>query len=78
MNHIFEFFHCFYAFIRLYSYYVLGCQKQIVQEKVCQTDGPMDTSDEDDDASDDDVDDDDLDDDKDDEDQEMEDEGKIL
>ncbi|KAJ8938221.1 hypothetical protein NQ318_007643 [Aromia moschata] len=50
---------------------------QILKKKtpLPQTDGPMDTSDEDDDGSDDDNDDDDLDDDKDEDDQEMEDEG---
>ncbi|XP_018571113.1 transcription initiation factor IIA subunit 1-like [Anoplophora glabripennis] len=45
------------------------------KHNLIQTDGPMDTSDEDEDGSDDDNDDDDLDDDKDEDDQEMEDEG---
>lgn len=47
-------------------------------KKLRQTDGPMDTSDEDDDGSDDENDDDDLDDDKEDDDQEMEDEGNLI
>lgn len=45
--------------------------------KITQTDGPQDTSDDDEDGSDDDNDDDDLDDDKEDDDQEMEDEGNF-
>ncbi|KAJ8966114.1 hypothetical protein NQ317_011019 [Molorchus minor] len=50
-------------------------KKKKVKPILNQTDGPMDTSDEDEDGTDDDNDDDDLDDDKDEDDQELEDEG---
>ncbi|KAJ8920308.1 hypothetical protein NQ315_011970 [Exocentrus adspersus] len=52
-----------------------GSKAKKPKQSVVQSDGPMDTSDEDEDGSDDDNDDDDLDDDKDEDDQEMEDEG---